>query len=44
MKAWEGLTRANGDAVAKMWGVTLDDGKTFGSYIAAIVGQPNKDK
>jgi hypothetical protein len=44
MKAWEGLTRANGDAVAKMWGVTLEDGKTFGSYIAAIVGQPNKDK
>ena len=44
MKAWEGLTRANGDAVAKMWGITLSSGKTFGSYIADIVGQPKKEE
>mgnify|MGYP003984425257 CR=1 FL=1 len=44
MKAWETLTRANGESVAEMWSITLDDGKTFGSYIAEIVGQPKKDK
>lgn len=44
MKAWEALTRANGDAIATMWGVTLKDGKTFGNYIAEIVGNsPEKE-
>ena len=43
MKGWEALTRANGDAIAKMWSVELDDGKTFGNYIKEIVGQPKKD-
>ena len=35
--------RANGDAIAKMWSVELEDGKTFGNYIKEIVGQPKKD-
>ena len=43
MKGWEALTRANGDAIAKMWSVELEDGKTFGNYIKEIVGQPKKD-
>ena len=45
MKAWEALTRANGDSIAKMWSVKLSNGETFGSYIASIVGNPeNKTK
>jgi hypothetical protein len=44
MKAWEALTRANGEAIAKMWSIILSDGKTFGSYIAEIVGTPTTDK
>jgi len=44
MKAWEALTRANGDAVAQMWGVTLSNGISFGNYIAEIVGQPQENK
>jgi len=44
MKAWEALTRANGDAIAQMWGVTLNDGTSFGNYIAEIVGNPPEKK
>ena len=44
MKAWEALTRANGDAIASMWGVTLKDGSSFGNYIAEIVGNPPESK
>ena len=44
MKAWETLTRANGDAIASMWGVTLKDGSSFGNYIAEIVGNPPEKK
>jgi hypothetical protein len=43
MKGWESLTRANGDAIAKMWILTLEDGNSFGTYIKEIVGQPKKD-
>lgn len=42
MKAWEALTRANGDTIAKMWSVTLKSEKSFGNYIAEIVGQPSE--
>jgi len=44
MKAWEALTRANGDAVAQMWSIKLADGESFGNYIAQIVGQPQENK
>ena len=44
MKAWEALTRANGEAIASMWGVEIDDNKTFGNYIAEIVGKPKENK
>jgi hypothetical protein len=41
MKAWEALTRANGDNIAIMWGLKSSDGTTFGNYIKEIVGNPN---
>ena len=44
MKAWEALTRANGDAISKMWSINLPDGKSFGNYIASIVSQPAEEK
>ena len=44
MKAWEAMTRANGDAISKMWSMDLQDGKSFGNYIAEIVGQPQEEK
>jgi len=43
MKAWEAMTRANGDAISKMWSIDLQDGKSFGNYIAEIVGQPKEE-
>ena len=43
MKAWEAMTRANGDAISKMWSMDLQDGKSFGNYIAEIVGQPQEE-
>lgn len=43
MKAWEAMTRANGDAISKMWSIDLQDGKSFGNYIAEIVGQPQEE-
>ena len=43
MKAWESLTRANGEAIAKMWSVNVSDGKSFGNYIAEIVGNPQEN-
>jgi hypothetical protein len=43
MKAWEALTRANGDNIATMWSLKSSDGTTFGNYIKEIVGNPNKD-
>ena len=42
MKAWEALTRANGDTIAKMWSVTVKSGKSVGNYIAEIVGQQSE--
>ncbi len=42
MKAWEALTRANGEAIASMWGVEIEEDKTFGNYIAEIVGKPKE--
>ena len=44
MKAWEQITRANGEATAQMWGVLVEEGKTFGNYIAEIVGNPENTK
>lgn len=44
MKAWELLTRANGDAVSEMWPIEVGEGKTFGNYVAEIVGNPQEDK
>jgi hypothetical protein len=43
MKAWEALTRSNGDAVAKMWGIKINDEMSFGSYIKDIVGTKKED-
>lgn len=43
MKAWEALTRSNGDAVAKMWGIKVNDEMSFGSYIKDIVGTKKED-
>jgi hypothetical protein len=44
MKAWEALTRSNGEAIASMWGVDIGEGKTFGNYIAEIVGKPKEQQ
>ena len=44
MKAWEALTRANGDAISKMWAIDVQEGKSFGNYIAEIVGKPQEEK
>lgn len=41
MKAWEALTRANGDNIATMWSLKSSDGTTFGNYIKEIVGNPS---
>ena len=38
MKAWEKITKANDSAVKDMWAVEVDTGKTFGQYIAEVVG------
>ena len=38
MKAWEKLTRANAETVKKLWVVEVEPGKTFGYFIAEIVG------
>jgi len=48
MKAWESLCRANGDVIAEMWSINIspkgEDNKTFGNYIAGIVGNNDGDK
>ena len=38
MKAWEKITKVNDSAVKAMWSVEVDTGKTFGQYIAEVVG------
>jgi hypothetical protein len=43
MKAWESLTRANGDAVAKMWSIKVEEDKSFGTYIKDIIGADKED-
>jgi hypothetical protein len=42
MKAWEALTRSNGDNIAIMWSLKSSDGTTFGNYIKDIIGKPQE--
>jgi hypothetical protein len=44
MKAWDLLTKSNGDALARAWNMEVAEGQTFGNFLAELAGQPQKEE